>query len=121
MPEPATPLPYRPRRVSASEWRREALRMNLWLVPAIEIALAVILFGVTYAVDRSVYDSHGTLPGWVLSGTADGARQILTALAAAVITVIGVVFSIMIVTLTSPRRSSARGCCATSSATAGPR
>ena len=36
----------------------------------------------------------------MISGTADGARQILIALAAAVITVIGVVFSIMIVTLT---------------------
>ena len=36
----------------------------------------------------------------MLTGTADAARQILTALAAAVITVIGVVFSIMIVTLT---------------------
>jgi uncharacterized membrane protein len=36
----------------------------------------------------------------VISGTADSARQILTALAAAVITVVGVVFSIMIVALT---------------------
>lgn len=74
--------------------------MNLWLVPAIEIALAVILFAVTYTVDRAIYDGHRTLPSWVLTGTADAARQILTALAAAVITVIGVVFSIMIVTLT---------------------
>jgi uncharacterized membrane protein len=74
--------------------------MNLWLVPAIEITFAVILFAGTYAVDRAVYDGHHALPSWVLSGTADGARQILIALAAAVITVIGVVFSIMIVTLT---------------------
>ncbi len=74
--------------------------MNLWLVPAIEIALATALFAGTYAVDRAVYDGHHALPSWVLSGSADSARQILIALAAAVITVIGVVFSIMIVTLT---------------------
>ncbi len=74
--------------------------MNLWLVPAIEIVLAVVLFAGTYAVDRAVYDGHQALPSWVLTGSADAARQILTALAAAVITVIGVVFSIMIVTLT---------------------
>jgi uncharacterized membrane protein len=74
--------------------------MNLWLVPAIEITVAVILFAGTYAADRAVYNGHHALPSWVLSGTADGARQILIALAAAVITVIGVVFSIMIVTLT---------------------
>ena len=36
----------------------------------------------------------------MIFGTADAARQILTTLAAAVITVVGVVFSITIVTLT---------------------
>ncbi len=74
--------------------------MNLWLVPTIEIALAAILFAGTYAADRAIYNGHHPLPSWVLAGSADSARQILTALAAAVITVIGVVFSIMIVTLT---------------------
>ena len=41
-----------------------------------------------------------TLPSFVISGTADAARQILTAIAAAVITVVTLVFSITIVTLT---------------------
>jgi uncharacterized membrane protein len=100
MPESPAPIQRRPLLAMNAEWRREALRMNLWLVPAIEIALAVLLFAATHAVDRAVYDGHQALPSWVVSGTADGARQILTALAAAVITVIGVVFSIMIVTLT---------------------
>ena len=40
------------------------------------------------------------MPGWLVSGSADAARQILTAIAAAVITVVGVVFSIVIVALT---------------------
>ena len=78
----------------ASEWRRETLRTNLWLVPTIEILVAAGLFAGT------AYGGAFGLPSWVISGTADASRQILTAIAAAVITVIGVVFSIMIVTLT---------------------
>ena len=84
----------------SAEWRREALRTNLWAVPALEVLLAVGLFFGTYALDRAVYNGGLSLPSWVISGTADAARQILTALAAAVITVVGVVFSITIVTLT---------------------
>ena len=56
--------------------------------------------GARTALDRAAYDGSLTLPSWVISGTADAARQILTALAAAVITVVGVVFSITIVALT---------------------
>jgi uncharacterized membrane protein len=87
-----TPLP--------SAWRREALRTNLWLVPTIEIALAVGLFAGTYALDRAAYDGAWHLPSFFISGTADAARQVLTATAAAVITVVTLVFSITIVTLT---------------------
>jgi len=83
-----------------SEWRRESLRTNLWLVPVIEVIAAVVLYLVTHAIDVSAYHGHLTLPSWVKFGTADSARQILTTLAGAVITVVGVVFSIMIVTLT---------------------
>ncbi len=83
-----------------SAWRREALRTNLWLVPTVEIALAVALFAGTHALDRAAYDGSLHFPAWVISGTADAARQILTAIAAAVITVVTLVFSITIVTLT---------------------
>jgi len=83
-----------------SAWRREALRTNLWLVPTVQIALAVAAFAGTYALDRAAYDGSLTLPSFVISGTADAARQILTATAAAVITVVTLVFSITIVTLT---------------------
>lgn len=83
-----------------SEWRREALRTNLWLVPSLEVIAAVALYAGTHALDRAAYDGHLTLPSWMEFGSADAARQILTALAAAVITVVGVVFSITIVTLT---------------------
>jgi uncharacterized membrane protein len=88
------------RLLRGSEWRREVLRTNLWLVPAIEVVAAAILFVITYALDRAVYDHVFAVPGWAISGSADVARTILTAIAAAVITVIGVVFSIVIVALT---------------------
>jgi uncharacterized membrane protein len=83
-----------------SAWRREALRTNLWLVPTVEIVLAVALFAGTYALDRAAYNGSVHFPSWVISGTADAARQVLTAIAAAVITVVTLVFSITIVTLT---------------------
>jgi uncharacterized membrane protein len=83
-----------------SDWRRDALRTNLWLVPAVEVVLAVGLYFATHAIDRSAFHHSLTLPGWVDFGSADSSRQILITLAGAVITVVGVVFSIMIVTLT---------------------
>ncbi len=83
-----------------SHWRREVLRTSLWAVPSIEVAAAIVLFVVTFTADRAAYRGGFTLPPWVISGTADAARQILTAIAAAVITVVGVVFSIILVTLT---------------------
>jgi uncharacterized membrane protein len=82
------------------EWRREALRTNLWLVPGLEVVGAIVLYAITHVLDRSAYDGNLTLPTWMVFGSADAARQILTALAAAVITVVGVVFSITIVALT---------------------
>ncbi|HTN79017.1 MAG TPA: DUF2254 domain-containing protein [Acidimicrobiales bacterium] len=80
--------------------RRDALRTNLWLVPTLEVAAAVVLFVVTYTIDQAAYRGDITLPNWVNNGSADAARQILTAIAAAVITVMGLVFSITIVALT---------------------
>ena len=88
------------RLLRGSEWRREVLRTNLWLMPAIEVGAAVILFACTYALDRAAYDGVFAVPGWALSGGPDVARTVLTSIAAAVITVIGVVFSIVIVALT---------------------
>jgi uncharacterized membrane protein len=66
----------------------------------IEVIAAVGLYAGTHAIDKAAYRGSLTLPSWMIFGTADAARQILTTLAAAVITVVGVVFSITIVTLT---------------------
>ncbi len=58
------------------------------------------LFAVTLSIDRAASHGELRLPSWVISGSPDAARQILSSLAGALITVVGVVFSIMIVTLT---------------------
>lgn len=98
---PEADLFYSPRELKPlSSWRQEALRTNLWLIPTVEVVLAAAFFAGTYALDRAAYRGALTFPSWVYGGTADGSRQVLTGLAAAVITVVGLVFSITIVTLT---------------------
>jgi uncharacterized membrane protein len=89
---------FRGRRLTSR--RGDALRTNLWLVPTVEVLVAVVLFAGSETIDRAAYRGDIRLPAWVISGSADSARQILTAIAAAVITVVGVVFSITIVALT---------------------
>ena len=83
-----------------TQWRRDELRTNLWLVPTVEVLAATALFVATGAIDRAAYQGSIRLPAWVISGTADAARQILASIGGAVITVVGIVFSITIVTLT---------------------
>ena len=83
-----------------ADWRREALRTNLWVVPVAETVAVVALFVVTYSIDRLAYDGVIHLPSWVISGTSDVARVLLATVAAAIITVVGIVFSITIVALT---------------------
>ncbi len=90
----------RPRLGWPSAWRSEALRTNLWLIPTLEIALAVALFAVSYALDRAAYEHSWHLPSFLVGGDAESARQLLIGIAAAVITVVTLVFSITIVTLT---------------------
>lgn len=90
-----------PRRVRPeSQWLTEAARTNLWLVPTVAVLGATLLFLCTRAVDSAAYYRGWHLPTWVISGSADGARQVLSTLAAAQITVVGVVFSIILVALT---------------------
>lgn len=80
-------------------WRGEVLRTSLWFVPSLLVVAAGALFCVTYALDRAVDANAFSLPSWVNTGGTDAARTILTAIAAAVITVVGVVFSITILAL----------------------
>jgi uncharacterized membrane protein len=96
-PIPAHALAAQPR---TPNWRIEALRTTFWVVPTLLIVVAVVLFAVTFEVDLAAYHHHLSLPWWVKTGSADAGRQVLIAIAAAIITTVGVVFSITILALT---------------------
>ncbi len=81
-------------------WRAEALRTTFWLAPVLLVLVAGLCFAVTIIIDLAAFHHHLTLPFWVRGVNADAGRQVLIAIAAAVITVIGVVFSITILALT---------------------
>jgi uncharacterized membrane protein len=81
-------------------WRWESLRTTFWLVPTVLITVATLLFVITFQIDLAAYHHRIRLPFWIRTGTADAGRQVLIAIAAAVITVVGVVFSITILALT---------------------
>jgi uncharacterized membrane protein len=98
-------VPSQPARVGKDRrqlpsWRWEELRTTLWVVPCILILVSVVLFLVTFEIDLAAYHGHLTLPNWIRTGNSDAERQVLIAIAAAVITVVGVVFSITILALT---------------------
>src|ERR1700722_18329527 len=81
-------------------WRWEALRTTLWFVPAVLIALGTVFFFVTFRIDVAAYFHQIELPTWLSSGSSESGREVLIAIAAAIITVVGVVFSITILALT---------------------
>jgi len=81
-------------------WRWEALRSTFWFVPTILVLVAGLSFLITLEIDWAAYHKHLTLPFWIATGSAGAGREVLIAIVAAVITVVGVVFSITIVALT---------------------
>ena len=98
MPNTRSEPPHSAPRSPTSAARRCARRCGS--SPRSRSLAAVALFVLTYSLDRAAYRGDLTFPGWVNNGSADAARQILTGIAAAVITVVGLVFSILIVALT---------------------
>src|ERR1700683_579818 len=81
-------------------WRWEEYRTTFWVVPSLLIVVSILLFVVTFSIDLAAYHHHVTLPSWIRTGSADADRQVLIAIAAAMITVVGVVVSITILALT---------------------
>jgi uncharacterized membrane protein len=81
-------------------WRWEALRTTFWLVPTVFVLAAVLLFLATFEIDWAVFHGHLSLPFWIVTGSAEAGREVLIGIAAAIITVVGVVFSVTIVALT---------------------
>ncbi|MFP4623025.1 MAG: DUF2254 domain-containing protein [Gemmatimonadota bacterium] len=78
-------------------WNR--IRDSLWFVPA-ALALAAVALAIgSIQIDASGVLSTSPVGIWLFSGTASGARGVLTSIASGFITVTGVVFSVTIVAL----------------------
>ncbi|MFU8841087.1 MAG: DUF2254 domain-containing protein [Nitriliruptoraceae bacterium] len=72
------------------------LRDSLWLIPTVTVLLAASLASLLAMLEPL----PGAIPeGLVFTGTPDGARAILSSLAGAIITVVGLVFSLTVVAL----------------------
>jgi len=66
----------------------ESLTSSLWFVPSIMTFLALCLAFASIALDDAL---NGTI-GWAYGGGPEGARDLLAAIAASMITVAGVSF-----------------------------
>lgn len=78
----------------------EVLRTSYWFVPSLLVGGAFVLSYVTLWIDRSIDGQWTHETGWLYTGSADGARAVLTTIAGSMIGIAGVVFSITIVALT---------------------
>ena len=83
----------------AARWK-DALRTQLWPLPAAAVALAVALGTMVPALDAAV---EGHMPGGIslllFSGGPEAARAVLQAIAGSLITVTSLTFSLTVVTL----------------------
>jgi uncharacterized membrane protein len=74
----------------------DSIRTSFWFIPtAMSLASAALAF---FATSRD-YRQDSPWTGWIWSGGPEGAREVLSVIASAMITVAGVVFSITIVAL----------------------
>ena len=98
---------HRARGVAASEgllkarvfhvW--ETLTSGYWFLPTLmSVGAALLALGLLYLDEHHL--RSGWAAGWLYPGGTEGARSVLATIAASVITVAGVVFSITIATLT---------------------
>ncbi len=74
-------------------------RANLWLIPSLTVAAALLVFIVAQGIDRADYDGSLALPRWLDQGSAADGRSLLSATAGAIITTLGLVLSITVLTL----------------------
>ncbi len=74
-------------------------RTNLWLTPLLNVSAALAVFSVSQWLDRAEHVGAINLPGWLNQGNAADARALLSATAGAIITTLGLVLSITVLTL----------------------
>ncbi len=77
--------------------RWAALRATFWFVPGLMVIGSVLLAAFALWLDAAL--ARTSLPPWVYTGGADGARALLSTIAGSMVTVAGVGFSITIVAL----------------------
>ncbi|HET9489307.1 MAG TPA: DUF2254 domain-containing protein [Methylomirabilota bacterium] len=77
----------------------DALRGSFWFLPALITALAAALALGLLALDRRLDNQQLAGLLWLYAGGAEGARSLLSAVAGSIITVVGLAFSITIVSL----------------------
>lgn len=74
------------------------MRERLWVVPGLLAILAAIAAELLVRLDR-LLDEENARPLWVFSGNADAARSVLSTIATATMTVLGVTLSITLAVL----------------------
>ncbi len=78
----------------------ERMRGTYWAVPSAMAVVSLVLSIVTIDVDQALTAKFLSHLSWVYTGGPEGARAVLSTIAASMITVAGVTFSITIVALT---------------------
>ena len=82
-------------------WLWDRLRGSLWLIPSLLMTSAAgMAFAVLWIDHHYVEDNPAYPIGWLFGGGAEGAREVLSSVAGASVTIAGVVFSITVVALT---------------------
>jgi uncharacterized membrane protein len=79
-------------------WSR--LRSRYWFIPALIIAICVLLSRLMLWIDSQVPAGYVVRHAWLYTRDPNGARDLLSVVSQSMITVAGVVFSITVVTLT---------------------
>lgn len=77
----------------------DTLKSSYWFIPLVMMALAVILFAGTSKLDSVLSSRDKRDIAWLYVSDADSMRNLLLTIAAAIIGIVGVVFSIIMVPL----------------------
>lgn len=79
---------------------RAELLDNYWLIPALMAVAAILLASGLAQLDQWVEHDPGEKLGWLYGGGAEAAREVLSTIATAIMTVVSLTFSVTVVTLT---------------------
>ena len=81
----------------ANKW--DVLRNSFWFLPALMVSAAIILSLAMIQLDKATTDNWVALLGWTYSRGPEGSRALLSTVAASMMTIASVTFSITIVAL----------------------